>query len=43
MIGWKAIKTVNEVPLNEIMSKGFMVVRKRNMSWRLDNLQHYIL
>jgi dipeptidyl aminopeptidase/acylaminoacyl peptidase len=34
----KAIKTVNEVPLNEIMSKGFMAVRKgkRNMSWRLD-------
>lgn len=34
----KAIKTVNEVPLNEIIPKGFMAVRKgkRNMSWRLD-------
>lgn len=34
----KAIKTVNEVPLNEIMPKGFMSTRKgkRNMSWRND-------
>lgn len=34
----KAIKTVNEVPLNEIMPKGFMATRKgkRNMSWRRD-------
>lgn len=34
----KALKTVNEVPLNEIIPKGFMAVRKgkRNMSWRLD-------
>lgn len=34
----KAIKTVNEVPLNEIMPKGFMSARKgkRNMSWRRD-------
>ncbi|WP_395053279.1 prolyl oligopeptidase family serine peptidase [Flavobacterium sp.] len=33
-----ALKTVNEVPLNEIIPKGFMAVRKgkRNMSWRLD-------
>lgn len=32
------IKTVNEVPLNEIMPKGFMAVRegKRSMSWRAD-------
>ncbi len=32
------IKTVNEVPLNEIIAKGFMAVRKgkRNMSWRND-------
>lgn len=32
------VKTVNEVPLNEIMPKGFMAVRKgkRNMSWRAD-------
>jgi dipeptidyl aminopeptidase/acylaminoacyl peptidase len=32
------IKTVNEVPLNEIMPKGFMAVRKgkREMSWRND-------
>ncbi|HLW62720.1 MAG TPA: prolyl oligopeptidase family serine peptidase [Flavobacterium sp.] len=33
-----AIKTVNEVPLNEVMPKGFMAVRKgkRSMSWRAD-------
>lgn len=32
------IKVVNEVPLNEIMPKGFMAVRKgkRDMSWRND-------
>lgn len=32
------IKVVNEVPLNEIMPKGFMAVRKgkRSMSWRND-------
>ncbi|SFJ21264.1 S9 family peptidase [Myroides guanonis] len=32
------IKTVNEVPLNEIMPKGFMAVRegKRSMNWRAD-------
>lgn len=34
----KMVKTVNEVPLFEIMPKGFMAVRtgKRNMSWRND-------
>ena len=34
----KEIKVVNEVPLNEIMPKGFSSVRKgkRNMSWRTD-------
>ncbi|MCG2611208.1 prolyl oligopeptidase family serine peptidase [Flavobacterium sp. SM15] len=34
----KEIKTVNEVPLNEIMPKGFMAVRKgkRSMGWRND-------
>lgn len=34
----KAVKTVNEVPLNEIIPKGFMAVRKgkRSMSWRTD-------
>ncbi|NUY80952.1 prolyl oligopeptidase family serine peptidase [Flavobacterium sp. MAH-1] len=34
----KEIKTVNEIPLNEIMPKGFMAVRKgkRNMGWRSD-------
>ncbi|TDW47201.1 dipeptidyl aminopeptidase/acylaminoacyl peptidase [Flavobacterium sp. 270] len=34
----KEIKTVNEVPLNEIMPKGFMAVRKgkREMAWRND-------
>src|SRR5690554_1555235 len=33
-----AIKTVNEIPLNEIIPKGFMAVRKgkRNMAWRAD-------
>lgn len=33
-----AIKTVNEIPLNEIMPKGFMAVRKgkRSMNWRTD-------
>ncbi|HEX8269446.1 MAG TPA: prolyl oligopeptidase family serine peptidase [Flavobacterium sp.] len=33
-----AVKTVNEVPLNEIIPKGFMAVRKgmRNMGWRND-------
>ncbi len=34
----KMISTVNEVPLNEIMPKGFSSVRKgkRSMSWRAD-------
>lgn len=34
----KAVKTVNETPLNEIIPKGFMAVRKgkRNMNWRND-------
>ncbi len=34
----KAVKTVNEIPLNEIMPKGFMATRtgKRSMSWRAD-------
>ncbi len=34
----KTIQTVNEMPLNEIMPKGFMATRtgKRNMSWRKD-------
>ncbi|WP_333695639.1 alpha/beta hydrolase family protein [Flavobacterium sp.] len=34
----KEIKTVNEIPLTEIMPKGFSSVRKgkRNMSWRTD-------
>lgn len=34
----KEIKTVNEIPLVEIMPKGFMATRtgKRNMSWRKD-------
>ena len=34
----KEIKVVNEVPLSEIMPKGFSSVRKgkRNMSWRAD-------
>lgn len=34
----KAIATVNEVPLAEVLPKGFMAVRtgKRSMSWRAD-------
>jgi dipeptidyl aminopeptidase/acylaminoacyl peptidase len=34
----KEIKIVNEVPLNEVMPKGFMATRKgkRDMSWRTD-------
>ena len=34
----KEIKVVNEVPLTEVLPKGFMAVRtgKRNMSWRND-------
>ncbi|MGE6356128.1 prolyl oligopeptidase family serine peptidase [Flavobacterium sp. NPDC079362] len=34
----KEVKTVNEVPLNEVIPKGFMAVRKgkREMSWRND-------
>ncbi|MCE1198562.1 MAG: prolyl oligopeptidase family serine peptidase [Marinilabiliales bacterium] len=34
----KAVKVVNEVPLTEVMAKGFMAVRKgkRNLSWRSD-------
>ena len=34
----KEIKVVNEVPLNEIMPKGFAAVRKgkREMAWRDD-------
>ena len=34
----KEVKVVNEVPLTEIIPKGFMAVRKgkRNMSWRTD-------
>jgi dipeptidyl aminopeptidase/acylaminoacyl peptidase len=34
----KEIKTVNEVPLNEVIPKGFMAVRKgkREMTWRND-------
>jgi dipeptidyl aminopeptidase/acylaminoacyl peptidase len=34
----KSIKVVNEVPLNEILPKGFMAVRtgKRSMNWRSD-------
>lgn len=37
-INGKEIKTVNEVPLNEITPKGFMAVRKgkRYMTWRDD-------
>ncbi len=37
-IAGNEIKTVNEVPLNEIMPKGFSSVRKgkRNMNWRAD-------
>src|SRR5690606_39932155 len=32
------VKTVNEIPLAEVMPKGFMAVRKgkRNMNWRSD-------
>ncbi len=34
----RLVKTVNEVPLNEVMPKGFMAVRKgkRSMGWRAD-------
>lgn len=34
----KEVKTVNEVPLSEILPKGFMAVRtgKRSMNWRAD-------
>lgn len=34
----KEIKVVNDIPLNEIIPKGFMAVRegKRNMAWRAD-------
>ncbi|HWS00208.1 MAG TPA: hypothetical protein VN249_06300, partial [Prolixibacteraceae bacterium] len=34
----KVVKVVNEVPLNEVIPKGFMAVRKgkRNLSWRSD-------
>ncbi len=34
----KEVKNVNDVPLNEIIPKGFMAVRegKRNMAWRAD-------
>lgn len=34
----KQLQVVNEIPLNEIMPKGFMAVRmgKRNMNWRAD-------
>lgn len=34
----KLVKTVAEVPLNEVMPKGFMAVRKgrRNLNWRSD-------
>ena len=34
----KEVKLVNETPLNEVMPKGFMAVRKgkRNLSWRSD-------
>ncbi len=37
-VAGKEIKTVNEVPLNEIIPKGFMAVRKgkRDMDWRND-------
>jgi dipeptidyl aminopeptidase/acylaminoacyl peptidase len=37
-ISGKVIKTVNEVPLTEIMPKGFSATRegKRNMNWRSD-------
>jgi len=34
----KEVKEVNDIPLNEVMPKGFMAVRegKRNMGWRAD-------
>lgn len=34
----KKVKTVNEVPLSEVLPKGFMAVRrgKRSMNWRAD-------
>ncbi|QAA81178.1 S9 family peptidase [Aequorivita sp. H23M31] len=34
----KIVKTVNEVPLNEVQPKGFMATRtgKRNLNWRAD-------
>jgi len=34
----KEVKVVNEVPLSEIMPKGFMATRKgkRSMNWRSD-------
>lgn len=34
----KLVKTINDVPLNEVQPKGFMATRtgKRNMSWRND-------
>ncbi|MEI7421067.1 MAG: prolyl oligopeptidase family serine peptidase [Prolixibacteraceae bacterium] len=37
-LSWKEIKVVNEVPLTEVMPKGFNAVRKgkRNMTWRND-------
>jgi dipeptidyl aminopeptidase/acylaminoacyl peptidase len=37
-LGGTLIKQVNDVPLNEIIPKGFMAVRKgkRNMNWRND-------
>lgn len=36
----KKLKTVNEVPLSEVLPKGFMAVRtgKRQMNWRADEL-----
>ncbi len=37
-LGGNMVKLVNDVPLNEVMPKGFMAVRKgkRNMNWRND-------
>lgn len=37
-VSGRLVKTVNEVPLNEVMPKGFMAVRKgkRSMGWRAD-------
>ena len=34
----KIVKTINDVPLNEVQPKGFMATRvgKRNLSWRAD-------